>query len=82
MTSNDLVIPVGIRLRIPSLLAFPAQVSCGEKPKATAFPFCSIKRCWCKKVNTNTRKEVCLFLNKNNKSYKNSKKKSVKRTVS
>lgn len=33
MTSNDLVIPVGIRLRIPSLLAFPGQVSRGEKPQ-------------------------------------------------
>lgn len=41
MTSNDLVIPAGIRLRIPSLLVFPDQVSCGEKPKATVFPFCS-----------------------------------------
>lgn len=40
MTSNDLVIPAGIRLRIPSLLVFPGQVSCGEKPKATVFPFC------------------------------------------
>lgn len=41
MTSNDLVIPAGIRLRIPSLLVFPGQVSCGEKPKAMVFPFCS-----------------------------------------
>lgn len=41
MTSNDLVIPAGITLRIPSLLVFPGQVSCGEKPKAMVFPFCS-----------------------------------------
>lgn len=65
MTSNDLVIPVGIRLRIPSLLAFPAQVSCGEIPKATTFPFCSVERCWCKKVDTNTRKEAHVYFSTN-----------------
>lgn len=59
--SNDLVIPAGIRLRIPSLLAFPAQVSCGEKPKATLFPFSLVKRCGLTKVNTHIRKEALVY---------------------
>lgn len=60
MTSNDLVIPVGIRLRIPCLLAFPGQVSCGEKPRwPQRFPLSSASEV--QKVKTNTGGEECVF---------------------